>query len=871
MATRYIDTDTGNDANSGADWANAWLSWDKLLSTVVDGDVVYHRGVATMSSTYLNSQVSNSAGFSLIRDPASFSTKTKVLLGLNVDTRYIFSDSIFFQGLEFTLDYNNPIANYNNGFLSFSVSNRANKIQDCKFIPINTNDLYYSRPLTGSATGPIFISCEFDGSLSKNCVLFAIGDVSLINCDIHDFKEEPGVWLSSFSFIQTNETSGKIFENNRFWNISVPRIFRESLSPGENSNYLIRYNTFYFNSSYQNQHVNLMSSNGAEYTWNSFNLHDNVIVSENATYNFKINDTATAMEAPLSGYNAISSNIVLTNYSPTFADTIITAADFASTNPLDANFLQPAAASTLEGLTGLLPNRTPGFYQVPGGGAAPDYPLESDVRSGVSFDSGAKTGTAAIPSPNDVRSGVNVDATTGNLVLPGVAKVINDTSFGTNGTELTGTYDAPTASEVKIGSAFGALSAETGTYDGSDRWSDPGENNVENGVAYKANSLTNNKTGNFQAPSVNDVQDGVGFGSNGLEFTGNFEAPATTDVREGTGYGSNGTEFTGTLDPDAEANIPATTDVRSGTTYGEGNLQTGTAVIPSPNDVRDGTNVDATIGNLELPAEANVLDGVGYGSNSTEFTGTDKGESFNTSLSPAQIKLGESIQNLGETVIGTYDAVERYTDVPVEEVNLNFEYRYNSLINNRTGTSVGTCDYPAAEDVEDGVEYANGSLVGTLGEIDTNNLDIASQLEVKLNDLIASTLPDYGQMRYIIDPAMNDFNNNTKQFGILINEDQQDLEQTNFCEDVVDLNLEIVLLSDWIDDYDDDLQARNAVKELKKSMEAIRRKIRATRAGTYNTGKLNSVIPFNTLEPEYDMDRKLVILRAFLTLKYRVR
>jgi len=492
MATRYVDTDTGSDSNGGTSWADAWLSWDKIVATVVDGDVVYHRGAATMTSTYLNAQSSISAGFSLIRDPASFSTKTKVLLGLNADTRYVFSDSVYFQGLEFTLDYNNPTANYNNTFLRFLVSNRANKVQDCKFIPINTNDLYYSRPIAGSVTGPIFISCEFDGSLSKNCILMAIGDVSFINCDVHDFKEEPGVWPATFCLIQTSETSSKIFENNRFWNISVPRIFRETLSAGELSNYLIRYNTFYFNSSYQNQDVNLMSSNGAEYSWSSFNLHDNVIVSENATYDFKINDTSTVMEAPVTGYNAISSNIDLTNYSPTFSDTIITAADFASTNPVDADFLQPAASSTLEELTGFLPNRTPGFYQVAGGGAGgetdPDKVLSTSteisgninpntvldtnangtldsanvlvagggdyVEPDNSFyspngpgygDAGLTVGTQDLPEIVNIAPDDTLEGTPGIMDLPALNRVSpNDTLRG-----FTGTQDLPTLSSIK--------------------------------------------------------------------------------------------------------------------------------------------------------------------------------------------------------------------------------------------------------------------------------------------------------------------------------------------------------------------------------------------------------------------------------------
>ena len=48
---------------------------------------------------------------------------------------------------------------------------------------------------------------------------------------------------------------------------------------------------------------------------------------------------------------------------------------------------------------------------------APDYPLTSDVRYGVSYNSGAMTGTMKIPSVNNVTLGVNVDNTQGTAFL----------------------------------------------------------------------------------------------------------------------------------------------------------------------------------------------------------------------------------------------------------------------------------------------------------------------------------------------------------------------------------------------------------------------------------------------------------------------
>lgn len=58
---------------------------------------------------------------------------------------------------------------------------------------------------------------------------------------------------------------------------------------------------------------------------------------------------------------------------------------------------------------------------------------------------------------------------------------------------------SPTAGQLKTGEVVQTV---TGTYDGSDRWTDPGESNVLTGVTYKANSLTENKTGTLDAVTI---------------------------------------------------------------------------------------------------------------------------------------------------------------------------------------------------------------------------------------------------------------------------------------------------------------------------------------------------------------------------------
>lgn len=67
----------------------------------------------------------------------------------------------------------------------------------------------------------------------------------------------------------------------------------------------------------------------------------------------------------------------------------------------------------------------------------------------------------------------------------------------------------PGTANVKTGTGYTFQGAsQTGTYDGSDRWTDPGESNVKLGIQYKANSTSNNKTGQYTGTSE-EIADAV--------------------------------------------------------------------------------------------------------------------------------------------------------------------------------------------------------------------------------------------------------------------------------------------------------------------------------------------------------------------------
>jgi hypothetical protein len=76
----------------------------------------------------------------------------------------------------------------------------------------------------------------------------------------------------------------------------------------------------------------------------------------------------------------------------------------------------------------------------------------------------------------------------------------------------------------------------------------------------------------------------------------------------------------------SRGNVGVLTDVQSGL-RNEFTLPAlgGIPDYPSENDVRLGVTFDVYTGNLELPAEADVLTGVQYGTNGTEFTGSATG------------------------------------------------------------------------------------------------------------------------------------------------------------------------------------------------------------------------------------------------------
>lgn len=126
---------------------------------------------------------------------------------------------------------------------------------------------------------------------------------------------------------------------------------------------------------------------------------------------------------------------------------------------------------------------------------------------------------------------------------PGVANVLSTATYNANNVGKTGTYVGVSTGNVKTGTSYGAASALTGTYDGSDRWTDPGVANVRLTTVYKANSVSNNRTGTLDLPATTDTKINVVFDN--TTKTGSYDGSDrwsvlnVADVRTGLPYKNN--------------------------------------------------------------------------------------------------------------------------------------------------------------------------------------------------------------------------------------------------------------------------------------------------------------------------------------------
>lgn len=163
----------------------------------------------------------------------------------------------------------------------------------------------------------------------------------------------------------------------------------------------------------------------------------------------------------------------------------------------DSVISDPTSVTLTSGTGSLNGNSRTAFVDVTAlDGLSYSFPTAAQIKTGVSYTNAGTAGTGTYDGSDRWSD-------------PGITNVRSGTAYKANSTinNMTGTCAVPTAAQTKTGVS---VDATTGTYTGSDRWSDPGVSYVANGRQYQADSLTNNRTGTYNpAPSAADIADAV--------------------------------------------------------------------------------------------------------------------------------------------------------------------------------------------------------------------------------------------------------------------------------------------------------------------------------------------------------------------------
>ena len=949
MATYYVDNVGGNDSNSGLSEALAFASFTKLKSVaaLTGADIIRVKYTGT---DYV---VTNPAATG-----AAFSTDggTTVVNGLMV-TGY-------------TSNTQNPTIEYQNTGNTFYTTWNARKN-----IGINLKLNYQSSPgtyhLTPTANVVSFKSSTITYVTSSGTAInngFS-GLVELANCTIN-FQG----YLTLFS----GTAIAKKIINSRIININPSGVsttvgvfstasgqtYNKSIfhfktagttnhgifyvaSASTNSGYMTNCTILIDNASTGTANIALCQLQNTHVSnINAFNetMISNVFIDMRTTKASCVLRTSASVTAGDAYKLGVNNNAYFTSAkfvsftdsatgAEAFSNFALSGNPFLSVDPTNADFCKPDTSDAdgllLSSSNALDTNTAVGAIDAVGGaGATPNaydlragvvvggvtgtlvIPAVSDVRSGVNYDvsPNAKTGTCVIPTAANTKIGVSVDVSdTGTydgsdrFSDPGISNVLSGVTYTYNTVLKTGTaaaYPLLAANVVKIGTDRG--DGVTGTYDGSERYTDLDLSQVKTGYNFRYNSLTNNRSGTFDYsalftdPGQDNVTQYVQYKFNSATYnkTGTLVVPSALDTKIGVALGPNGI-LTGEYDGSDRYSDPGEANVLKDTAYRYNSL------------------TNNKLGTLEStdPGVSNVVSGITYKINSVSKTGTRS--AIYPLLAVNVVKIDT---DRGDGQLGTYVASERYTDLDLSNVKESYSFRYNSLTNNRTGThaekvstdpgvanvrsgttykiddvnKTGTLDLPSEADVKFNVSFDNGSKTGTdigadfndelledkvqlglsyknlnvdrigsltggspdypaesvvlfptsyafgtktgtLGAYNNTNLDIISQMQSNAKSIIASVLTtDFSELRYLKEVEKNDFYNNTKQYGIRALDNEQTKELIG--KDTIEQTYEIVLTTDFQNRDGDDFE-REAELFLMSKFEEIRRQLRISKFG----------------------------------------
>lgn len=667
MASYYIDSTLGNDTTGSGTFASPWATMAKAYTVLAASDEIILRG----GKTYTLTSTLNASLNITISTYFGDSSKATIACG-----------AFSFGGTATNITLNRIITTANNSVVSPNYTSTSTTtsffVRDCEF---------YNMVRLGSGRLTIEDTIIDPADVSGHSTCFATGTpiISAFNC----YFTKP---------ISSTGTAN----NNNFW-------FRGCIFNFTGKSFNITHVV--------NQTTALTQGFGLFDFCNFFGM--DAIVRYNSATSVSSGDYAINRSCgnPTNIIQNIGAGVLTIDNSPSSNNIFATTTsktnftDYNSTTTTDFKFYDLAGGdlhieydSPLADYNG----DTVGAYVLEKPSVFFDTLPEAKVENAYAYKAGSrtnnKTGTLSSAGETDAN------------------KVLNTSTI------ITGLYVPPSNTNVKVGVNFGVT--DTGTYDGSDRHTDPGESNVRSGTTYKSNSTTNNKTGTAAIPTASDVRLGTATDAttgtlnlpaeadvkSGVTYdnatktgsfdpiTGSWEAVAAADLRSGITKKQNGSNVIGLLD------LPAISNVKKDIVY-DNLTKTGTLDLPSlssvlPTDTLEGSSGTADVNALaNLPDPTDVLTGSGnYGKdldivpsyspdfpsvNSVLTTDTTNGVQGTVTLpTTSQVKDGV-LFGPNNSLEGTVEELDltKFTDVPVDKVEAGYDYKYNSATNNREGTA----------------------------------------------------------------------------------------------------------------------------------------------------------------------------------------
>jgi hypothetical protein len=179
---------------------------------------------------------------------------------------------------------------------------------------------------------------------------------------------------------------------------------------------------------------------------------------------------------------------------------------------------------------------------------------------------------------------------------------------------------------------------------------------------------------------------------------------------------------------------------------------------------------------------------------------------------------------------------------------------------------ISELDVPDEIYVLDGIVYAGGTKIGVLGKVNTDQLDISKQIKENIILEIKNIYPILEDLAYVEDISKNNFRGNKNRLGVR----ELDLAPTNEVvgRETIDREFEIILTTDYINKGKNDTNQRASKDTLIERAEYIRRKMRKTKAGSYQNVRITRSFIEN--EVEFLENEGVTIIRMQITVNYRV-